>query len=96
MTLVENLQSKNITVKPKRGKQPKAELKRLYPVVNEMFDEITQAQNCGYSWNDIGTAVLERMAKDGISVQYIQTYDVADIYRHIRRDRELRGLLDDE
>ena len=96
MTLVENLQSKNITVKPKRGKPPREELKRLYPVVNDMFDEITQALNCGYSWNDIGTAVLERMAKDGISVQYIQTYDVADIYRHIRRDRELRGLLDDE
>ena len=25
-----------------------------------------------------------------------EDYDVADIYRHIRRDRELRGLLDDE
>lgn len=96
MTLVENLHANNAEPRRKYRKQPKAELRLLYPVVNEMFDEITQAQNCGYSWNDIGTAVLERMAKDGISVQYIQTYDVADIYRHIRRDRELRGLLGDE
>ena len=95
MTLVENLHAKNAERRRYR-KQPKAELRLLYPVVNDMFDEIAQAQNCGYSWRDIGAAVLERMAKDGISVQYIQICDVADIYRHIRRDRELRGLIDDD
>ncbi|OUO94713.1 hypothetical protein B5F39_02265 [Cloacibacillus sp. An23] len=96
MTLVENLQSKNITVKPKRGKPPKAELKRLYPVVNEMFDEITQAVNLGYSWKDIGSAVIEHMENCGTDVRFIKEWDVEDIYKHIRRDRELRGLLDDE
>ena len=62
MTLVENLQSKNITVKPKRGKPPREELKRLYPVVNDMFDEITQAVNLGYAWSCIGAEVIDRMA----------------------------------
>lgn len=96
MTLVENLQSKNITVKPKRGKPPREELKRLYPVVNDMFDEITQALNLGYTWSDVGAAVLERMEAAGMDVRFIKEWNVADIYKHIRRDKELRGLLDDE
>ena len=96
MTLVENLQSKNITVKPKRGKPPKAELKRLYPVVNEMFDEITQAVNLGYAWSCIGAEVIDRMEKSGMDVRFVREWHVEDIYKHIRRDRELRGLLDDE
>ena len=36
------------------------------------------------------------MGKAGIPGKYTQPYDVANFYRHIRRDRELRGLLDDE
>ena len=96
MTLVEKLQSRNITVRPRRSKPPKVQLRLLYPVVNDMFDEITQALNLGYTWGDVGAEVIERMERAGTDVRFIKEWDVADIYKHIRRDRELRGLLSEE
>ena len=40
--------------------------------------------------------MIERMERAGTDVRFIKEWDVADIYKHIRRDRELRGLLSDE
>ena len=96
MTLVEKLQSRNITARPRRSKPPNVQLRLLYPVVNDMFDEITQALNLGYTCGDVGAEVLDRMEGAGSAVRLIKEWDVADIYKHIRRDRELRGLLSDE
>ena len=49
MTLVENLHAKNAEPRRRYRKQPKAELRLLYPVVNDMFDKFAQAQN-GVYW----------------------------------------------
>ncbi len=43
-----------------------------------------------------GGGVVGRWDKDGFCVQYIRLEGGGVFYRHIRRDRELRGLLDDE
>ena len=52
--------------------------------------------NLGYAWSCIGAEVIDRMEKSGMDVRFIREWHVEDIYKHIRRDRELRGLLDDE
>ena len=40
--------------------------------------------------------MIDRMEKSGMDVRFIREWHVEDIYKHIRRDRELRGLLGDE
>lgn len=98
MTILELLQHwrREITPRRRRRSKPlKAQLRLLYPIVNDLFDEITEARNSGYTFDDIGAAAYVLMLMGGIPVQNILSYDVVYIYCHIRRDRELRGLIDE-
>ncbi|MDO4560786.1 MAG: hypothetical protein Q4C86_07525 [bacterium] len=92
MTLFDQLEEMNAPVIKKGHKTPREELRRVYPVVSEMFSEITKALNLGYSWRSIGAAVIAKMEAEGQKAQFIRVNDVAEIYRHIKKDMDLRGL----
>lgn len=93
MTLFDTLNEMNAQVKNKGRQAPREELQLLYPIVSEMFAEITKALNFGYAWPSIGGAVIARLEAEGKGTKCLRTVDVADIYRHIKKDRDLRGIL---
>ena len=92
MTLFERLNEMQAPIKVRGRQVPREELMAVYPFVCEMFTDMIKAQNLGYSMHSVAQVVIERMAAEGKKTIFIKEGDVVDIFRHVKRDRELRGL----